>query len=110
MAYNEKLAERIRPLLESTRGVTEKKMFGGLSFLVNGNMCVGIVGEEIIVRVHPDHHDGYVAKPHARIMDFTGKPMRGWIFVAPEGFKTKSQLQSWVQAGLDYVENLPKKK
>ncbi len=109
MAYDEGLAERIRDHLGDTPGITEKPMFGGLSFLLHGNMSVGIVGEELCVRVGKERHDELVSEPGARIMDFTGRPMQGWLFVAPEGFDDDADLAVWVSRGLDFAASLPPK-
>ncbi len=109
MAYDEGLAERIRLHLGGQAGITEKPMFGGLSFLLDGNMSVGIVGEELCVRVGKDRHDELVAEPGARIMDFTGRPMKGWLFVAPEGFDSDADLAAWVGRGLEFAGSLPPK-
>jgi len=92
MAYDEGLAFRVRELLSDRRDVVEKGMFGGLAFLIGGAMTVGIVGEDLLVRVGPGRHDEALARPHARIMDFTGRPMKGWIFVAPSGTEDDTAL------------------
>jgi len=81
MAYDTGLAERIRDLVAGRQGVTEKAMFGGLAWMLNGKRFVGIVGDELMARVGPKAHDAAVARPHARVMDFTGRPMRGYVFV-----------------------------
>ncbi len=109
MAYNEETAERLREELEVVADVTEKKMFGGVSFMLAGNMAVGVVGEELCVRVGPDAFDKAVELPGARIMDFTGRPMRGWVFVAPEGFADPKALAAWVKRGTDFAATLPRK-
>lgn len=100
MAYDEGLAQRIRELLEDDPRVTEKKMFGGVAFLVNGHMAAGIIRDELMVRVGADAHDEAVALPHARPMDFTGRRMRGFLQVAPEGFEEDSDLRAWVERGM----------
>lgn len=109
MAYDEGLAERIRELLAEVDAITEKPMFGGLSFLLDGKMSVGIVGEELCVRVGKERHDELVAEPGARIMDFTGKPMRGWLFVAPDALDDDEGLASWVERGVEFAGSLPAK-
>ncbi|MEK7833638.1 MAG: TfoX/Sxy family protein, partial [Acidobacteriota bacterium] len=88
MAFSEKLADRIRKQLESENGVVEKKMFGGLAFMVNGNMSCGVVGEDLMVRVGPEAYESALAEPDAREMDFTGRPMKGMIYVTADGIRT----------------------
>ena len=110
MAYDEDLAHRVREQLAGESGVTEKAMFGGLAFLLDGNMAVGLSsGGELMVRVGPDGTDAALARAHTRLFDMTGRPMRGWILVAPEGVKTKRQLASWVSQGVQYARTLPAK-
>jgi TfoX/Sxy family transcriptional regulator of competence genes len=84
-------------------------MFGGLAFLVHGNMCVGIVKDDLMVRVGPEAHDRLLRAPHARQMDFTGRPMKGFVYVAPEGYESDADLESWVRHGLAHVSALPRK-
>jgi TfoX/Sxy family transcriptional regulator of competence genes len=110
MAYDEQLARRIRACLEFEPDVTEKKMFGGLCFLAGGNMCCGIVGEELMVRVGPGAHDATLAEPHTRPMDFTGRPMRGFLYVEPEGIRADRMLEAWVRRGLEGARSSPPKK
>ncbi|NOT08631.1 MAG: TfoX/Sxy family protein [Gemmatimonadales bacterium] len=111
MAYDEAAAARVRKVLagEQTKGVSEKPMFGGLSFLLNGNMCCGILKDDLVLRVGPDLHDTALARPHARPMDFTRRPMRGFVYVAPPGFATAALLRSWVKLTLGFVGTLPSK-
>jgi TfoX/Sxy family transcriptional regulator of competence genes len=109
VAYDEGLAERIRELLDERDGVSEKRMFGGLAFLVNGNMAVGIVKDELMVRVGPAAHAAALREPHARPMDFTKRPMQGFVFVAPAGFAEDAELRRWVERGLRLAESLPRK-
>lgn len=109
MAYNEETAERLREELEVVADITEKRMFGGLSFLLSGNMAIGVVGDELCVRVGPEAFDEAVQLPGARIMDFTGRPMKGWVFVAPEGFADDNSLAAWVRRGTDFAGTLPPK-
>jgi TfoX/Sxy family transcriptional regulator of competence genes len=110
MPYDNELAHRIREQLADERGVTEKAMFGGLAFLLDGNMAVGISnGGELMVRVGPDASDEALARPHTRIFDMTGRPMRGWILIAAEGFATKRQLGAWVRRGVAFARTLPAK-
>ena len=109
MAYDEGLAHRIREILADEPSVEEKKMFGGLAFMVNGNMCVGVNKDHLMGRVGTDGHDEAVALPHARIMDFTGRPMRGWIIVDSAGLDSDEVLGEWVQRCMDFVLTLPPK-
>ena len=109
MAYDEGLAERIRDLLVDEPGLTEKRMFGGLAFLLKGRMCVGIVKDDLMVRVGPDAYEHLVKQPHARKMDFTGKPMKGFLYVAPAGFESDGDLRRWVGHGVAYASGLPGK-
>jgi len=109
VAFNQDVAERLREVFGAHPGLTEKKMFGGLSFLVNGNMCCGVIGDELVVRVDPNSVGEALARPGARPMDFTGRPMKGWVMVAPAGFATTEELTSWVELALKYVEGLPPK-
>jgi hypothetical protein len=109
MAYDPELAARVRGILAGRRGVTEKAMFGGLAFLLDGKMFCGILGVELLARVGPDAHDSALAKPHVRIMDFTGRPMRGYVFVGPAAFPTDAALQGWVKECEAHVRTLPDK-
>jgi hypothetical protein len=110
MAFDEKLAGRIRNQLGKKKGLTEKKMFGGIAFLVNGNMSCGVHGEELIVRLAPDETDTALAKKHTRVFDLSGgRPMKGWILVQPEGLKSDKDLAKWVDTGVAYAVSLPPK-
>jgi TfoX N-terminal domain len=109
MAYDDDLAERVREQLAAEPAVTEKAMFGGLAFLLEGNMAVGISGEELMVRVGPDASDDALAHPHTRPFDMTGRPMNGWILVAPEGVAGERDLEAWVARGVDFAGSLPAK-
>jgi TfoX/Sxy family transcriptional regulator of competence genes len=108
MAYNEKLAERIRSEFSGLPFV-EKKMFGGVGFLLHGNMAVGVHKENMIVRVGPDNHEKLLKKKHARVFDITGKPMKGWLMVEPDGCKTAKQVSAWVKEGIEFTLTLPPK-
>ncbi len=109
MAYDEGAAQRLREALGDEHGVVEKKMFGGIAFMLHGNMCCGVVGEELMVRVGPDAHDAALAEPHARPMDFTGRPMRGMVYVGVPGFESDEDLEAWVARGTSFALSLPKK-
>lgn len=103
MAFDENLAARIRSVLASRTDVVEKRMFGGLAFMVNGRMCCGIVKNDLMLRVGPSRQQEMLAKPHARVMDFTGRPSNGMIYVSPEGLRTDTSLRSWIGEALEYV-------
>ena len=109
MAYDEQLAERVRKLLVAFPEVLERKMFGGLAFLLRGNMCCGVVGGELMVRVGRESYEAALLEPHAREMDFTGRPLRGFIYVASEGLVSEGDLRAWVERGARYAESLPPK-
>ena len=110
MAYDEGLAERLRASLESHQDITEKKMFGGLAFMSRGHMFVGIVGDLLMVRVGPAYYEQALSRPFVRAMDFTGKPMKGYVFVDHPGFVEDSELSEWVQRCHNFVQMLPPKK
>ncbi len=99
MAYDETLARRIRDVLATTPGLSERKMFGGLAFLIDGRMCCGVVRQELMVRVPKADYDACLQQPHARRMDFTGKPLKGFLYIAADGIKTKATLNRWIARG-----------
>ena len=109
MAYDERLADDIRARIGDRSDVIEKEMFGGIAFMVGGNMAVGVSGDELMVRVGKDAHDEAVARPGARIFDLSARPMRGWVVVSSEGFPTDADLNAWIQQGVAYAESLPAK-
>jgi TfoX/Sxy family transcriptional regulator of competence genes len=110
MAYDEDLAHRVRELVAAEDGVTEMKMFGGLAFLIGGNMSVGVSGQGgLMVRVEPAETDALLAKPHVRPFEMRGRGMRGWLRVDAEGVRTKRQLEPWVRRGVRYARSLPPK-
>ena len=102
MAYDEKLAGRVRELLSSKRNVAEKKMMGGLTFMVNNKMCVGILNDELMARIDPEVYESALERKGCREMDFTGRPMKGFVFVDPEGTKSKKDLEYWLNLALDF--------
>jgi TfoX/Sxy family transcriptional regulator of competence genes len=106
MAFDESLAQRIRDALACKKGVEEKKMFGGVCFLFNGNMLVGVWREFLIARLGPDQGDEALLEPHVRKMDITGKPMKGWIMVQPDGVEDDDQLNRWIGLALKFVGKL----
>jgi len=111
MAYDEGLAERVREVLASKRGITEKKMFGGLCFLLHGNMLVGVSGKGgLLVRFDRADHDRVMKMKHMRPMEFTKKPMQGYAYVDPKGLDSQKELEAWVGRCFEYVSTLPKKK
>jgi TfoX/Sxy family transcriptional regulator of competence genes len=110
VAYDEDLANRLRELLGDEDGISEQKMFGGLAFLIHGNMSVSASGRGgLLVRIDPAETDAALARPHAALMKMGGRSMDGWITVAPEGLKTKRELASWVKRGVGYARTLPPK-
>jgi hypothetical protein len=109
MAYDEKLAERVRDLLEGEPGLAEKKMFGGLAFLLHGNMAVGVSGDALMVRLPADENEAALAEPGARPFEMTGRPMKGWILVDPPGHKKGKDLRRWVGRGTAFARTFPPK-
>ena len=109
MAYDEGLAQRVRELLDEKPGFVEKKMFGGICFLLRGNMACGIINEDLIVRVGSERYEASLKLPHTRKFDITGKPMKGWVMVSSEGYETDEDLFKWIQQGLHYTLSLPPK-
>jgi TfoX N-terminal domain len=111
MAYDEDLAERIRQLIAGEPDVTEQKMFGGLAFLIGGNMSVAASGHGgLLVRVDPEDTDTLLAKRHAEAFEMRGRPMRGWLRVHPEGVRTRRELEPWVERGVAFARSLPAKR
>jgi len=111
VAHDEKLNQRIREVLKGKRGITEKSMFGGLCFLHNGNMLCGCDQKYgLSVRVGPEKYEDILKLKHCREMDITGVPMKGLLFVEPEGYKTKAQLSKWIDRGLEFTKTLQVKK
>jgi TfoX/Sxy family transcriptional regulator of competence genes len=109
MAYDESLARRVRSQLADQVDLHERKMFGGLAFMVRGNMCCGIVGEELMVRVGSEQYAAALAQPHAREMDFTGRPMTGMVMVATDGLASDEVLEQWIRRSIVFVSSLPSK-
>jgi len=107
MAFDERLAARIRSQLGQKKGLTEKKLFGGIGFLLNGNLACAVSKEEMLVRVKPESTEDILEKKHTRV--FGTRPMKGWILVAPEGLKTANALAKWIEIGVDYAASLPPK-
>jgi len=109
MAYNHEVADDIRAHIGNHQGLTEKEMFGGIAFMIHGNMAVGVSGDELMVRVGKDAHAEAEALPGARTFDMSSRPMNGWISVAPEGFATDKDFADWIDRGVAFAETLPKK-
>ena len=109
MAYDEELAQRVRKLLAPLDNVQERKMFGGLAFMLNGNMCCGVERDNLMLRVGPEQYDDALARPHARVFDFTGRPMRGFVYVESEGLATDTALREWVSTAVAFAGSLPPK-
>lgn len=109
MAYDEELSDRVKTVLKGKRSVTEKKMFGGLCFMVNGNMACGVEKNKLVVRVGPNDYEKFLKQKHVRKMDFTGKPLKGFIYVMPEGLRRSDSLKQWVDRGVQYAKSLPRK-
>jgi hypothetical protein len=109
MAFDQGLAERLRDLLGARPGVTEKKMFGGLAFMLNGHMAIGIAGDRLMARIGPDAYQEALGRPHVKEMDFTGKPMKGYVFVSPEGIESDAALEAWAGMCMGFVGSLPPK-
>ena len=109
MAYDEDLANRIREVLADRSDVSERKMFGGIGFMVAGNMCCGVQGEDLIARVGEEAHDDALEQPGARPFDFAGRPSKGFVYVGPEATGTDEGLRSWLERSLAFVTTLPPK-
>ena len=109
MAYDENLADRVRAFLEAEAGFGERKMFGGIAFMLDGHMCCGVVDSDLMLRLGPDGADAALEHPHVRPMDFTGRPMSSMVFVAPEALQGVS-LRAWVEQAATFARSLPPKR
>jgi hypothetical protein len=109
MAYDATLAARIRAGLSTIDHLVEKKMFGGVGFILNGNMACGVYGDELIVRIPPEESGAVLSLPHTRVFNLTGRPMKGWILVDSAGYATDGDLQAWIERGVAYAKTLPPK-
>jgi len=109
MAYDQELAMRVSAILAGNKNLTEKKMFGGVGYLLNGNMACGVHKENLIVRVGPDNYQEALTMQHTKIFDLTGRPMTGWVMVMPDGVVSEEALKSWVRKGVDFALTLPVK-
>src|SRR5512134_2495776 len=106
MAYDEAVAERVRGALGNTPDVVEKRMFGGIAFMVRGNMCCGVIGDRLMLRVGPEGYEAALAHPHVKEMDFTGKPMKGLVYLEPAGFASPRDLGKWIERALVFTLSL----
>ena len=109
MAYDEALAKRIRAALPGIPGISEKKMFGGIAFMLDGNMACGVSKDRLMVRISPDATDAALAQPHVRVFDMTGRPMKGWVLVEAAGIQTDDDLNRWIGQGVAFAQSLPPK-
>jgi hypothetical protein len=109
VAFDEVLAARIRDFLSGTEGLVEKRMFGGVAFLLNGNMCCGVHKEDMIVRLDPEQTEKALSERHVRAFDLTGRPMKGWLLVTGEGVVTDAALGKWIDVATSYAGSLPAK-
>lgn len=110
MGYDEQTAERVRRILAERQDAVEKRMVGGLSFMVNGSLCCGVTSAGLMVRVGPEAYERTLAEPHARGMEFAGRPLAAFVLISPEGYPTDAELATWVQRCLDFVATPPAKK
>ncbi|MFZ0625093.1 MAG: TfoX/Sxy family protein [Acidimicrobiia bacterium] len=109
MAFDETLATRIRDHIGDHPALTERKMFGGIAFMIQGNMAVGVSGDDLMVRIDPADQEATLARPGVRLFDMTGRPMRGWILVAPAATESDEDLTGWIDTGVDFATGLPAK-
>jgi len=109
VAYDETLADRVRDALASRPALTERRMFGGIAFMIGGNMAVGVIGDDLMVRLDPSDAEAALREAHVRPMDFTGRPMKGMVFVEAGGTEADDDLGGWVDAGADFAASLPPK-
>lgn len=109
MAYDEAVAKRVRRALGNAPELVEKRMFGGIAFMVRGNMCCGVIGDRLMLRVGPKGYETALSRPHARAMDFTGRPMKGLVYVEPAGFASPRDLKTWIDRAMEFALSLPAK-
>lgn len=110
MPYDERLAERIRRALSGHEAVVERRMFGGVAFLLRGNMCCGVTKDLLMLRLGSQGAEVALGRPHTREMDFTGKPMKGMVYVESEGVRTEAELQRWLEQAVEFAQTLPEKR
>lgn len=109
MAFDESVVGRVRKALAGSPDVIEKRMFGGIAFMVRGNMCCGVTGDRLMLRVGPKGYETALSRPHARAMDFTGRPMKGMVYVEPAGFASPRDLKAWIERAMEFTLSLPAK-
>lgn len=109
MTFNEFTASKIRAAMLKTPGVSERNMFGGISFMLEGNMCCGVIEDNLVVRVGPGAYETALREPHTRPMDFTGRPLTGFVYVERPGYETPAALLKWIERGVEFVRTLPPK-
>ena len=109
MSYNLDLAQQIKEIFAGIPDISEKKMFGGIGFMLQGNMVCGVNKDDLIVRVGLDQYDQCLEMPHTHVFDMTGRPMRGWVTVSPKGYENMGDLEQWVERGMSFVKSLPPK-
>jgi TfoX/Sxy family transcriptional regulator of competence genes len=109
MAYNKKMSQRVWALLQQTPGIESKKMFGGIGFLLHGNMACGLLNDDLIIRVGPGGYENALAQPHTRVFDTTGRAMKGWVMVSKAGYSSDGDLSTWVERGVAFAASLPRK-
>ena len=109
MAYDEAIADRLRVVLRRRKGVSERRMFGGIAFLINGNMCCGVVDDKIVLRLGEQGAADALTERHTREMDFTGRPLKTMVYVQPTGFRTDADLRAWVGRAVAFTRTLPPK-
>lgn len=109
MSYDEKIALRVRKLLSRRPSLTERRMFGGVCYMLNGNMCCGVLNDELIVRVAPDQYEAAMKRAHTRVLDFTGKPMKGFVVVLPKGYRSDKAFKDWIAMGVQCARSRPAK-
>ena len=109
MAYDEAVAKRVRNALGKTPDIVEKRMFGGIAFMLRGNMCCGVIGDRLMLRVGAKGYETALSRPHAKPMDFTGRPMKGLVYVEPAGFASPRDLKKWIEKAMEFALSLPAK-
>jgi len=109
MAYDKDLSGRIQQIVGGIPGMRDKEMFGGIAFMLNGNVACGVIGENLMVRVGPERHADALEQAHTRTFDYSGKPMKGWIYVMPEAIRAEADLEIWVERGIEFARGLPAK-
>ncbi|MBP2676567.1 MAG: methyltransferase [Deltaproteobacteria bacterium] len=109
MAIDEAVAGRIRKALTESPDVVEKRMFGGIAFMVRGNMCCGVIGDRLMLRVGPKGYESALSRPHVSAMDFTGRPMKGMVYVEAAGFASPRDLKTWIERAMEFTLSLPAK-